>query len=283
MAGVRILACSETGMPQELAESLGITLVPYYVTFLGETREELDIDPVELYRSMRSSTDMPTTAHPSLDDYRRFFRDATDDGSSVVYISLSASYSNAYEMANLAREELEGRDIRVVDVHCATAEQGLLTILAAQFAQDGASADEVVAFVEEASMRTRVLIVFETLKYLARGGRIHKAQSLLGSIMRIKPVLTYNEEGMTEPFGRVRTAPQGLDLIVRQITKDLEAHSSDRLNVVIDDADAREWAEKVRERIQQEFTVSQLWQWTVSPIVGSHIGPGAWGVAYHCV
>ncbi|HOV62638.1 MAG TPA: DegV family protein [Spirochaetia bacterium] len=282
MEKIRIATCSETGMPAKLAEELGIHIVPYVVTFNGKSWLEPDVDATLLYREMRESKALPTTAHPSVGDYLDRFRQWTDDGSIVIYIALSPFFSKAVDVARTARAQLPDRDIRIIDMKCATAAQGILAILAAQALKSGATAEEIIALIEKAAHRERVLIVFETLKFLARGGRINTAKALLGSVLQIKPVLTVNEEGKTAPFGRVRTRSEGIDFIVKQIEKDLVAHNSQSLDVVIEDSDEKEWAARLRERLEREFHIAQLWQWTMSPIVGSHIGPGAFGVSYHC-
>lgn len=282
MSTIRIVTCSETGMPLDIAKQYGIELIPYAVTFNGESWPETEIDAVGLYRSMRESKALPTTAHPSVGDYYERFKKLTEDGSTVIYIVLSSNYSKAMEAALSAKEQLPDRDIRIVDAKCATGQQGLLAILASEAAQKGATPEEIITMVEQAVKRTRVLMVFETLKYLARGGRIHKAQALAGTILQVKPVLTVDENGMTVPFGRVRTRSQGIDFIIRQMKKDVEANGSQSLRVVVEDSDEKEWASQLRERIEQEFTVSQLLQWTMTPIVGAHVGPGAVGASYYC-
>jgi DegV family protein with EDD domain len=278
----KILTCSETGIPREVAKEMGITLVPYYVTYAGETYDELDLDPVKLYRWMRTKLEIPTTSHPTLEDFLHTFKEAGEDGSSLIYIVISSRYSKAYGIATLAKERLPELDLTLVDSRAGTGGQALLAIEAATLAREGKSAEGILSYIPELKKRSNYLMVFETLKYLARGGRIHRAKSLVGSILQIKPILTYSEEGETVPVSRVRTPQQGLDFIIRRIRADMERLNAERLHCLIEDADCREWADRVKERIVAEFAPEKIWQWTISPIVGVHVGPGAWGVAYCC-
>jgi DegV family protein with EDD domain len=131
MSKIIILTCSETGIPQDLAKDLGIIFLPYYVIYLGKSVNELEMDPVKLYRSMRTKPEMPTTSHPSLEDYRRIFEEAGQDGSELIYIALLSSYSKAYEVATLAQKKLPGLNLTIVDSRSSTSVHALIAMEAA--------------------------------------------------------------------------------------------------------------------------------------------------------
>jgi DegV family protein with EDD domain len=131
MSKIIILTCSETGIPKNLAKDLGIIFLPYYVIYLGKSVNELEMDPVKLYRSMRTKSEMPTTSHPSLEDYRRIFEEAGQDGSELIYIALLSSYSKAYEVATLAQKKLPGLNLTIVDSRSGTSAHALIAMEAA--------------------------------------------------------------------------------------------------------------------------------------------------------
>ncbi len=283
MAKIRILTCSETGIPKDLARELGIVFLPYYVTYLGESVSELEMDAVEFYRSMRATLQMATTSHPTLEDYLRVFGEEGKDGSELIYVALSSAYSKAFDVATLGRERLPEVKLTIVDTRAGTAGHALVALEAARAVQEGKGSREVRAQIDRTMERSNCLLILDTLKYLARGGRIHKARSFLGSILKIRPVFSFDEEGMTIRVGRVRTASQGLGLVLKTIRADMDRVKCEKIHVVVEDADNREWADQVTERIVQEFSPEELWRWTISPIVGAHVGPGTWGVAYYCL
>jgi DegV family protein with EDD domain len=222
-----------------------------------------------------------------LDDYVNAFERAAEAAGALVYVAVSSRYSKAYALSLTAREKVLGRlsgvTIDVLDSKAGATGHGLLALEVARLAQEGAPREGILRRWEEVRARTKFLMVFETLKYLARGGRIHHAQAWLGSILRVKPVLTYSEEGETIPITRVRTAAQGLEFIVEEVRRHLEGTRASGVRFVIDDADNPEWAEEVKERLGREFSPEESLRWTMSPVVGAHIGPGSWGVAWYPV
>lgn len=287
MAKVKVLTGSVAGVPAELAQRFGLDLVPYYVTYAGKTWNELEMEKADLYRWMRGSSGFPTTSQPNREDFLAAFERGAWESSSLVYICLSSRYSKAYAVAMGAKEELgtqlPGVTVDIIDSRTGAAGHGLVAIEVARLAQEGATREEILRRWKEVRARTKYFLVFETLKYLARGGRIHHAQAWLGSILRVRPILTYSDEGETIPATRVRTAAQGLEFMVEEVRRHLEGTGASGVRFVIEDADNPEWAEEVKERLEREFSPEEILRWTMTPVVGAHIGPGAWGVAWYAV
>jgi len=287
MAKVKVLTGSVSGVPAEVAERFGIGLVPYYVTYAGKTWNELEMDRVDLYRWMRESTGFPTTSQPTREDFLAAFERAAAESPALIYMCLSSRYSKAYAVATGVKEELRTRlpelAVDVIDSRTGASGHGLSALEMARLAQTGLSREELLGRWEEVRARSRCFVILDTLKYLARGGRIHHAQAWLGSILRVKPVLTYSEEGETIPVTRVRTAAQGLEFIGEEARRHLDETRASGVRFVVDDADNPGWAEEVRERLEREFSPEEILRWTMSPVVGAHVGPGSWGVAWYPV
>lgn len=279
---VKVITGSETGITPELAKRFNVELVPYYVSYNHRTYTEgVDFDKDDFYRWLRESNELPTTSHPTLSDIIAAFKAAKRDSDSIIYIAISSKYSKPFELANKAKEEFHDLRIEVVDSGKATAGHGLVALEAARLAGEGADIAKILGRMEEIKERVDEVLVFNTLRYLAKGGRIHRAKALVSSILSIKPLITYRD-GLSTPIGKVRTHPQALEFIVDKIRVDLERYGSPRVRCIIEDADNREWANQVKERIMNEFEPEQVWQVGMSPISAVHIGPGAWGVAYYC-
>jgi DegV family protein with EDD domain len=137
-----------------------------------------------------------------------------------------------------------------------------------------------VAFVEENKGRMDGVLVFNTLEYVAKGGRIGRAQALLGNLLSMKPLVGYRD-GVTTPFGRVRTHKQGLNFILERIRSDMDRLGGRRIRAIIEDADNREQANIAEKALLENFDCDEIYHITISIVSGTHIGPGAWGVAYY--
>ena len=280
---VKVITGSETGITPELAKRFNVELVPYYVSYNHSTYTEgVDLDKEDFYRWLRESNELPTTSHPTLSDIIAAFKEAKRESDSGIYIAISSKYSKPFELANKAKEEFHDLRIEVVDSGKATAGHGLVALEAARLAGEGADIAKILGRMEEIKERVDEVLALNTLKYLAKGGRIHRAKALVGSILSIKPLITYRD-GLSTPIGKVRTHPQALEFIVDKIRVDLERYGSPGIRCIVEDADNREWANQVKERITKEFEPEEVWQVDMSAVSAVHIGPGAWGVAYYCV
>ncbi|MEA3356129.1 MAG: DegV family protein [Candidatus Bipolaricaulota bacterium] len=282
MGKVKVITGSETGITPELAKRFNVELVPYYVSYNHRTYTEgVDFDKGDFYRSLRQAQSFPTTSHPTRSDIIAAFKKAGEETDSIIYVTISSKYSKPFELANKAKEEFSHLNIEVVDSGKATAGHGLVALEAARLAGEGADIAKILGRMEEIKERVDEVLALNTLKYLAKGGRIHRAKALVGSILSIKPLITYRD-GFTAPIGKVRTHPRALEFIVSKIRAGLERYGSSGIRCIIEDADNREWANQVKERITKEFEPEEVWQVDMSPIAAVHLGPGAWGVAYYC-
>lgn len=283
MGKVKVITGSETGITPELAKRFNVELVPYYVSYNHRTYTEgVDFDKDDFYRSLRQAQDLPTTSHPTRSDIIAAFEKAGEEADSIIYVTISSKYSKPFDLANKVKEEFHDLRIEVVDSGKATAGHGLVALEAARLAGEGADIAKILGRMEEIKERVDEVLVFNTLKYLAKGGRIHRAKALVGSILSIKPLIAYRD-GLSTPIGKVRTRSRALEFIIDKIRVDLERCSSSGIRCIIEDADSREWANLVKERITKEFEPEEVWQVNMSPISAVHIGPRAWGVACYCV
>jgi DegV family protein with EDD domain len=270
---VKVITDSTADLPPEVAEQLGIRVVPLNVHFGEETyKDGITITADEFYRRLVSSPALPTTTQPSVGEFIQVYKEL--EGQEVVSIHISAKLSGTINSALQAKEALgAGENIAVVDSKQVSMGLGLIVMEAARAAQQGASFREVVEEAERAIPQTQFLGLLDTLEYLQKGGRIGKAQAFLGTLLRIKPILSVRD-GEAHPLERVRTRERALDRLV-EIVKEYAPLKA----LAVIHSTTPEEAEALRQRLSPLAPDIDILMGRFGPIVGTHLGPGALGVA----
>ena len=274
MAAVRIVADSSCDIPEEMAEKLGITIVPLSVRFGDEElldRKELSTD--EFWRRCKTSPKLPETAAPSPGAFQEAFLKA-EPGDSVVCLTLSGRLSATYQSAQLAATGVADRvPVRLVDTNSVTVGEGVVVLAAAEAAANGADLDDVVAVAESVAQRTRSYGIVDTLEHLEKGGRIGGAKALIGSLLSIKPVIVIRD-GLVEEESKQRTRSRSIRYLAEKV---LAAGPLDRLAVAHgaapDVGDLLDLLAGVHP-VHDTITVD------LGPVVGTHCGPGTIGIAF---
>ncbi len=271
---VRIVTDSACDLAQAQVDQHGIEVVPLSIRFGDEEyvdRVELSVD--EFYAKMAQTDTLPETAAPSPGAFEQAFRKLGADGDEVVCINLSAALSATMQSASTAAKSLEGEiPVTVVDSKALTIGLGNLVIAAAEAAEAGASSAAIVATVESLSDRTRMWGMLDTLDNLLKGGRIGKAQQLMGSVLSIKPILDMST-GEVHEAAKPRTKKKGL-LWLRD--KVLEFDGVETLWVMAGDPkDAGELIDLLEGSYEGE-----IHQGRIGPVIGTHGGPGVMGVSF---
>ena len=209
---VKIVTDSTCDIPADLVEELGITVVPVTVRF-GTTSylDGIDLTTEELYRRLTAGGELPTTSQPSIGEFLEVYERVGQDADGIVSIHVSAKLSGTYNSAMQASDEASvGCPIDVVDTEQASMGIGLAVLAAARAANDGASLDEVGAVVDSTVQRSNCMALLGTLEFLQKGGRIGKAQALVGTLLRIHPMIVLSE-GEVLPMAKPRTRRKGLE------------------------------------------------------------------------
>lgn len=273
--GVRLVTDSSCDLPQDVVDAHGITVVPLTIRF-GEDeltdREELSAE--EFYRRMGAFEGLPETAAPSPGAFEEAFRKAGADGDAVICLNISSALSATMASAQNAARAVEGDlDVRVLDSKSITAGLGTQLVLAAEAAAGGARAEEVVAVIEAAIPRTRILGGLDTLENLRKGGRIGGAKAMLGTMLSVKPVVDIST-GVVEEAGKVRTRKKQMQFLLDALKA---AGNVERLVVCDGEApDAEEFADLVADVVPREsFTRSKI-----GPVIGTHGGPRMIGLTW---
>lgn len=277
MAGVAVVTDSTCDLPHDLVESLGIRVVPLSVTFGSETYiAGVTLDTAGFYRRLADAERLPTTSQPAPAWFEEAYADAADDGCDAV-VSLHCSAALSGTVA-LARDRARGAQlpVEVVDTRLVGGALGLAVLAAHRVAERGGSVAEVVAAAERVSRTQTSLIVVDTLDHLRRGGRLTGAQAAIGSALRVKPLLHLTDEGRVEVRERTRTWSRAIHRVGELIAV---AAAGGPVDLVVVDALARERAEWLWAELEARVEIGERLATPIGPIVGTHVGPGAVGVA----
>lgn len=268
---VKIVTDTLSDIPAELAQELGISVVPLNVHFGIETyRDTVDISTDEFYHRLQTDDVFPTTSAPPPGVFVELFTELAKETDEILAIMTSSKISAICESAiqGKAMVELDCK-IEVIDSLLTLAGQMLVVILASKAARDGANLEQISEMVRKAIPRTHVRGALATLEYLRKGGRIGKAQAFLGSVLKITPILGFIE-GEAHPCARVRSRAQAMDYLV-DFVKGLPKIEM----LSIDEATTPDEAEDLAQRLSVVFPKERMYRTKVSPVLGTHLGPGA--------
>jgi len=267
---VKIVTDSVADIPPTVTAELGITIIPVLVRFGEETyRDGIDITNDQFYERLVSSKVMPTTSVPSMDMFARTYARLAEETDEILVIMLSSKLSGLHNAALQSVGLLESKcRIEVVDSGCAVMAQGFVVIKAAQAAQAGANLDEILEIVRSNLPRTEIRAAFDTLEYLKRGGRIGKAQALMGSVLKVNPIITI-KDGLVEPAGRARSRAKAIDHLY-----DFAAGYSHIEELAVEDADCPDDGNLLAERLGKIFPQERIYRSRTTPVIGTHTGPG---------
>jgi DegV family protein with EDD domain len=277
MARVAVVTDSTADLPTDLVEELGLRVVPLSVTFGDQVLiSGITLSHDAFYRRLATTTRLPTTSQPAPAWFEEAYADCADDGyDAVVSLHCSAALSGTVSLARdrAARAELP---VTVVDTRLVGGALGLAAVAAHRVAEAGGSVAAVVAAAERVRDRAISLLIVDTLEHLRRGGRLTGAQAVVGSALRVKPLLHLTGEGRVEVRERTRTWGRALDRAAELVA---EVAAGGPVDVLVAHAVAPERAEQLWERLDGRVAVGERLQAVIGPIVGTHVGPGAVGVA----
>lgn len=278
---VRIVTDSSCDLPVEVADELGITIVPLSIRFGDEEfidREELTV--AEFWTRCVASDTLPETAAPAPGQFETVFRDLAAEGAAgIVVVSLSSALSATMQSAELAARTIAADDavdidIRVVDSRSITLGLGTMAIACARAGIDGASIDEVEALATSLSQRTRVFGALDTLDNLKKGGRIGNAKALLATALSIKPIIEVSS-GVVEQEGKQRTRSKAMAYLVNKV-KSMDGKIENLAVLHADCSDVDTFVDMLRPHYDGEIVVGEI-----GPVIGTHGGRGTIGVAFH--
>ena len=272
---VKVVVDSTSDIPEKLAKEWDITVVPAYVVFEGKCyRDRLDISNDEVYARLDQDSVFPTTSVPSPQDFADVYNKLAEETNEIISIHLTSRESGVYNSALLGKRlVIKKCHIEVVDSMSVAMSCGILAIAAAKEAKTGASLEKVAEVVRVSIPRMHLIMALDTLKYVVRGGRVGKGYGLLGSVLRVKPLLTMREGKLTLA-GVARTRATAIRRL-HDFVEDFPQVSE----IAVSYSTTNEDAEALAERIKSSHPDTPLYLTRIGPVLGTHAGPGAMGVA----
>ncbi len=274
---VRVVTDSSCDLPEDVANELGIEIVPLTIRFGGEEfvdREQLS--PAQFWARCAASDTLPETAAPAPGQFEAVYRRLAAEGATgIVVVTLSGDLSATMQSAELAaRSVSDAIEVRVVDSRTVTLGVGTIAIACAELARTGGDLDAVQALATDLAERTRVIGALDTLENLKKGGRIGNARALLATALAIKPIIEVID-GKVEQGGKQRTRAKALAFLVERVRE--HAGRIDHLAVLhADCSDVDRFVEQLRPHYDGPIVVGEI-----GPVIGTHAGRGTIGVAFH--
>jgi len=272
---VKIITDSLGDIPAELAEELGITIIPINVIFGSiNYRDGVDLTTEQFYDKLASSKLYPATIVPSLGRYADAYDKLAEETGDIAVITNSHRLSASYQTAVMAKERMKKKcRVEVIDSLSAVMAQGLIVTAAAQAAKGGTKLDKVLEITRQSIPRSHSRMAFGTLEYLRRGGRIGKAKTFLGTVLKVSPILGIRD-GEVYPFAREHSRAKALDYLYE---------FADGFTTVerigVEHATTPDEADELAQRLENRFPGQTIYRSRVSPAVGAHVGPQVLGVA----
>jgi len=276
---IAIITDSSALIPLEEQAGLNIFTIPLWLIWDNENYQDgIDISPSQFFSRLKGSKTLPTSSQPTAKEFENFYRKILVEADAIVNVLASSNISGTVTCAERAAAQLPDEEIYVVDSLSSAMGQGLITLVAARAAAEGKSPQEVVRIAQETRDKTHLLFVVDTLEYLHKGGRISGGKRLLGTALQIKPILHF-EEGFIRPYSQARTNRKAIALLLDIAEKRLAGKKMAEIAVM--DVDAPHEGDVLAERVKERFAPLKIFRSGVSPVVGTHVGPGTVGIAFY--
>ena len=268
---VKIVTDTLSDITSDLAAELDVTLVPLYVRF-GEKlyRDRVEITSEDFYRRLVNEPKLPSTTQPTPNDFAEVYKKLAETTDEILVIVVSSKLSGTYQSAMQAKDYVKGKcRIDIVDSLTVALAEGLIVVSAVNAVKKGADLARAAEVARKAVPRSHLIAYFDTLKYLAKGGRIGKASGLVGSLLSVKPILTVRD-GEMAPLTRVRSLSAGLDYLYN-----IAASTPKIEGLAVEHATTPGDADKLVERLGAIFPKEKIYRSVISPVVGTYAGPNA--------
>ncbi len=281
MPKIAIVTDSSACLPAELVQAHGIIIVPLAFLFDGQLYEDGSLTATQFFDLLRSARKMPTTASPAPAAFVEAFRRAAEFTEAALCVTLPSSFSGTHSSARnaveLAKQEVPGFPVRVIDSHCLAMSHGFAVLSAARAAQRGANMDEAETVVREVASRSYLIGVIDTLRYLAKSGRVPAILHWATSLLQIKPILAAEGEAV-RAIARPRTTPAAITRLLSEVDRRLGAQRP--LHLAVMHADAPALADDLAATVKERFAPEELLLTEFTSVMGAHTGPGFVGVAF---
>ena len=267
-----VVTDSTADLPDEWRERYGIEIVPLKVLFGKETfRDRVDMTSDEFFTRLAASTSLPTTSAPSPGEFAEVYRRLAQEHDGCISIHIGTRLSATAEAARVGAQAVEGFKVNVIDSQTVSMPMAFLCRVAAQCN----SLDEATAAVEQRVKKCRVLALLDTLRYLEMGGRLSRAQAMIGTMLDLKPLLLVSKNAEIKPVDRVRTRSRAIARMVEFFRSEMPVET-----VAVMHAQAEDEAEQIAGELRRELPDLEIPIGQIGCVLGTHTGPRALGLVY---
>jgi DegV family protein with EDD domain len=270
---IRIVTDSAADIPPYLLKEFGISVIPLYVRFGNDVfTDGVTLTNEVFYERLVTGNEFPATSQPSPADFQQKYEELAKDADGIVSIHLSDKFSGTCQSALQARETMKGKcPIEVINSDSMSIGLGMICLAAARAARDGANMEGVVKAAKDAIPDIHLMVLFDSLKYLAKGGRIGKAKGMVGTLLNIKPMLSM-KEGIVVPIGMARSFSKGIEQQYNFIVKALKEKDQVQDLAIMHNTTEKE-ARDLVDRIAPFYPREKIITGQIGPILGTHAGP----------
>lgn len=277
---VGIMVDSGSDLPDTVARAHGIQMIPLLLIDGERTlKDRIDITAEEFHARLKSGGPLPTTSQPPPGDFIASYEQASTEAETVVAILVASSLSGVFRSAENANRLVPHLDVRLVDSKGASILVGLLALRAAELAEAGMPAGEIVAEVERIRRQSGIMFTVRNLDRLIASGRVSQFAGWLGGVLDLKPVLGLAGDGKVKAYGKARGAARAKKMILDTVGAAIPADAK-RVRFGVIHAAAPEMADQLRDELAARYEGAEILVAPITPVIATHLGAGAWGIAY---
>lgn len=277
---IKIIADTTSCMPIDEAKQLDIGYIPQIIVF-GEAsyRDDTEMDARTFLKRLRTSPSLPKTAAPPPALYAPLYREISERGDTIIVVCPSADVSGTFRSATMAAQDFPNADIRIIDTRLVAGGLGAVVKQAQKWLSEGQSADDIVGNIKEMSRRERVYFALDTLEYLYKGGRIGGAKALFGSLLQVKPILTF-VNGQIEPCDSQRTHKRAIMRLKEIVMASCPHNAAAHLCVMHGDAEEEAMQMATDLGGMLGIPAADIPIYDLPPAILVHSGPGIVGASF---
>ena len=276
MKNIGLVADSVCDLPKEIIEKFDIHIVPIYIKF-GDViyRDGIDITPNDVYHKLKDNGLLASTSSPSPGDFHQVFQKIADKFETILTITISSKLTAVFQNACIARTLFPKKDIRVFDSGLASIAEGFLIMEVAKAIKKGLKIDEIVVLLEKIKEKIKIFATVDVLKYLYRSGRVPALKALLGSTLKIKPILTI-QNGEVKLLAKIVSRAASINYLCKQVIDLFKNQVPVRIAII--HALCEDVAQDIKKRLEKSINCFETMVTEVTPVIGAYVGPGLIGI-----
>lgn len=276
MKKIGLVADSVCDLPKEIIAKFDIHIVPIYIKF-GDVvyRDGIDITPNDVYHKLKDNGLVASTSSPSPGDFQQVFQKIADKFETILTITISSKLTAVFQNACIARTLFPKKDIRVFDSGLASIAEGFLIMEVAKAIKKGLKIDEIVVLLERIKEKIKIFATVDVLKYLYRSGRVPALKALLGSTLKIKPVLTI-QNGEVKLLAKIVSRAASINYLCKQVIDLFKNQVPVRIAII--HALCEDVAQDIKKRLEKSINCFESMVTEVTPVIGAYVGPGLIGI-----